>query len=93
VCVKGINSDDAWYYYHTSSLFRAKDATREVFLKPWQTAKTKRCRRVGGECLFFKHPKRLIKKNDDLTFIPLFVLEHAPLEERGWILSLSRWKR
>ena len=32
VCVKGINSD-AWYQY-TSSLFRAKDAAREVFLKP-----------------------------------------------------------
>ena len=56
-CVKGINSD-AWYYYHTSSLFRAKDATREVFLMPWQTtAKTKRW---GWGCLqasFSKHPK------------------------------------
>jgi hypothetical protein len=65
VCVKGINSD-AWYYY-TSSLFRAKDATREIkndargISQVGGTAKTKRCPSpTGGGCLFSKNPKHLI---------------------------------
>jgi hypothetical protein len=56
VCVEGISSD-AWYYY-TSSLFRAKDATgARYFSQAGGTAKTKRCPSHKTASLQ-KNPKR-----------------------------------